>query len=133
MGMTVYRVENVVLVFLGEDNIPAIGPFFPDRDDAVKAVNDYLVNFDRFGLTSGQGRCGVTFTKQPDGRYSLVLKHQDIKLETLKNLDELMLKRFQKGLRKKFFVVTSFCEDEKGHLECLALTKGLGAVLLALN
>jgi len=133
MGIRAYRVEDVVLVFLGEDNIPAIGPFFSERDAAIRAVNEYLVDFDRLGLTSGQARCGVTFIKQPDGRYSLVFNYQGYKLRTLKNLDELMLKRFRKGLHKKLFVVTSFCEGEDGQLECLALTEGLGAVLVALN
>lgn len=131
MGIRVYRVDDMALVFLGEDNIPAIGPFFPAREDAIKAVNGYLADFDRLGFTSGKGRCTVSFSKQPDGRYSLVLYYDKNKMETLKNLDELMLKRFRKGLRKRLFVVTSFCEDEGGHLECLALTEGLGAVLVA--
>lgn len=133
MGMRVYRVENLALMFLGEDNIPAIGPFFCDKEDAVRAINSYLVDFDRLGMASGHARCSVTFFKQPDGRYTLVLNHKGLKLEALKNLDELMLKRFRKGLRKKLFVVTSFCEGKNGDLECLALTQGLGAVLVTLN
>jgi len=133
MGIRVYRVKDVALVFLGGDNIPAIGPFYNNRDDAVRAINDYLVEFDRLGLTSGQSRCSVIFVKQPEGTYSLVLKRNEVRLEALKNLDELMLMRFRKGLRKKLFVVTSFCLDNSGDIECLALTQGLGAVLLALN
>lgn len=133
MGIRVYRAEDKALVFLGEDNIPAIGPLFSKRDDAIRAVKDYLANFNRFGLTSAQGRCSASFVKQADGRYSFVLKYGEVKLEALKNLDELMLKRFRKGLRKKFFIATSFYENEDGQLECLALTEGLGAVLVAIK
>lgn len=133
MGINIHQVDEMMLVFLGDDSIPAIGPFFPDRQDAIQAVHEYLLRFDRLGLTSSRDRCEVTFSRQADGRYSLILNHQNARLEALKNLDELMLKRFRKGLRQRFFVVTSFCEDEKGHLECMALTEGLGAVLLSLG
>jgi hypothetical protein len=133
MGMRGYRVDNLALMFLGEDNIPAIGPFFSDKEDAVRAINSCLVDFDRLGMVSGHSRCSVTFFKQPDGRYTLILNYKGLKLEALKNLDELMLKRFRKGLKKKLFVVTSFYEGKNGDLECLALTQGLGAVLVTLN
>ncbi len=133
MGMRGYRVDNLALMFLGEDNIPAIGPFFSDKEDAVRAINSCLVDFDRPGMVSGHSRCSVTFFKQPDGRYTLILNYKGLKLEALKNLDELMLKRFRKGLKKKLFVVTSFYEGKNGDLECLALTQGLGAVLVTLN
>lgn len=133
MDIRGFGVAEVILVFFGEDNIPAIGPFFTKRDQAIRAVNDYLASVDKIGIASGHNRCSVKFIKQMDGRYSFVLNHGESKLETLKNLDELMLMRFRKGLRKKIFVVTSFCEDENGQLECLAFTEGLGAVLFAAN
>jgi hypothetical protein len=50
-------------------------------------------------------------------------------LETLSNLDELMLLRFKKGLKSKLFILTCFFDGQDAELVCLALTEGVGAVL----
>ena len=48
----------------------------------------------------------------------------------LQDLDELFMKRFLKGFKKKLFILTCFVEGVDG-LECLVLTEGLGAVFYA--
>jgi hypothetical protein len=50
----------------------------------------------------------------------------------LNNLDELLLKRFRKGLKRKLFILTCFVDGVDGQ-ECLVLTEGLGAVFYTPN
>jgi len=122
---------DVALAFLGED-IPAIGPRFKNREDAVKVSRQYL---ERISRLSGVGR-SVTFqivlNEQADGRYSLIVDVSGQMVSRLSNLDELLVKRFRKGLKKKLFILTSFFDGVEG-LECLVLTEGLGAVFYAPN
>ncbi|MHB1041586.1 MAG: hypothetical protein ACYC0Q_01950 [Eubacteriales bacterium] len=117
---------EVSLTFLGE-NIPAIGPRFRDRRVAIKIARRYIEKISK--LTGGDREISVQIAlqKQSDGRYSLVLQGPRFTVGRLYNLDELLLKRFRKGLKKKLFILTCFVDGAEG-LECLVLTEGLGAV-----
>ncbi|MCL6634382.1 MAG: hypothetical protein K6T29_01265 [Peptococcaceae bacterium] len=119
---------DVALAFLGE-NIPAIGPRFKSRDEAVKAARRYLEDIDRLAGQTRETPVQIVLKRQADGRYSLVVEGSRQTVERLNNLDELLLKRFRKGL-KKLFILTCFVEGADG-LECLVLTEGLGAVFYA--
>lgn len=122
---------DVVLAFLGED-IPAIGPRFSHREDAVKAAQQYLEKINELSCRDQNIPFQIVLNKQADGRYSLVIDSSRQIVGALHNLDELLVKRFRKGLKKRIFILTSFvaCADE---LECLVLTEGLGAVFYAPN
>ncbi len=129
MGNRSFVSGDVALTFLGE-NIPAIGPRFENRDEAVKAARNYV---DGIGQLAGETRkkpVQIDFKKQSDGRYSLLVKDSFQTVGKLSNLDELLLKRFRKGLKKNLFILTCFVEGVDG-LECLVLTEGLGAVFYA--
>jgi len=122
---------DVALAFLG-DSIPAIGPVFKDREEAVKSARRYLEGISK--LTGGMRETPVqiALNRQPDGRYSLVVESTCQAVGRLNNLDELFLKRFYKGLKKRLFILTCFVEETNG-LDCLVLTEGLGAVIYAPN
>lgn len=126
--MEIYHTQDVALTFFND--IPAIGPRLPSKEDAFKVAESYLRLMDKLSHEKrGNPRCSMHFLKQTDGRYTLVLKGSDIALETLSNLDELMLQRFKRGLKNKLFILTCFFDDQNGALVNLALTEGVGAVL----
>lgn len=117
---------EIAMALLGED-IPAIGPRLKTRLEAVSAVKKYVSAIE--GLVKCTGHpYRVVFSRQPDGRYVLLIKGAGEKIEILHNLDELTVKRFQRSFKKRLFIITSFFE-EGDRLECLALTEGMGAVL----
>lgn len=122
---------DVALAFLGED-IPAIGPSFNNREDAMKAAQQYLEKINELSGHDQNSPFQIVLNKQADGRYSLVVDSSQQMVSTLNNLDELLVKRFRKGLKKKLFILTCFVEGVDG-LECLVLTEGLGAVFYAPN
>lgn len=122
---------DVALTFLGE-NIPAIGPRFKSREEAVKVARRYLEGINESAGGTRETPVQITLKKQADGRYSLVVEGSRQMVGRLNNLDELLLKRFRKGLKKKLFILTCFVEGADG-LECLVLTEGLGAVFYAPN
>jgi len=126
--LKIYQTSDVALTFFND--IPAIGPRLPNKEDALKVAGSYLQLIDQ--LTQGkQGNpsCSVSFLKQTDGLYTLLLRGSGMALETLSNLDELMLLRFKKGLKSKLFILTCFFNGQDGTVTCLALTEGVGAVL----
>ncbi|MCL6560938.1 MAG: hypothetical protein K6U74_19545 [Firmicutes bacterium] len=120
---------DVALAFLGE-NIPAIGPRFKNKEEAVKVARRYLESINKLAGGSRETPVQIALNRQEDGRYSLVVGGSKETVGKLNNLDELLLKRFRKGLKKKLFILTCFVEEADG-LECLVLTEGLGAVFYA--
>lgn len=122
---------DIALTFLGE-NIPAIGPRFKNREEAVHVARRYLTGINEQAGGTRETPVQIALKKQADGRYSLVVKGSRQTVGKLNNLDELFLKRFRKGLKKKLFILTCFVEGSDG-LECLVLTEGLGAVFFAPN
>ncbi|MCL6559254.1 MAG: hypothetical protein K6U74_10745 [Firmicutes bacterium] len=127
-----YRSINtgeVALTFLGE-NIPAIGPRFKNRDEAIKVARHYLKGINELAGGSRETPVQINLKRQADGRYSLVVQGARQIFGRLNNLDELLLKRFRKGLKKNLFILTCFVEGADG-MECLVLTEGLGAVFYA--
>ncbi|MDD2553312.1 MAG: hypothetical protein PHP51_01900 [Desulfotomaculaceae bacterium] len=124
-----YRSGDMALTFLCE-NIPVIGPRFKNREEAVKKARQYL---DGISKTAGGQRVTpviIEIKRQDDGRYSIILEGFQHSMGKLFNIDELFLKRFSKGLKRKMFILTCFVE-KVDELECLVLTEGLGAVLYA--
>lgn len=125
MSRKIFDAGEVALVLLGE--IPAIGYRFRSRERAVRAAQgllravDYLINSSCFSFYQ------IIFKHQGKGHYALVVKNNTLSLEVLHNLDELLLKRFQKVFRG-LFILSCFYETGD-RLECLAVTDGLGAVL----
>jgi hypothetical protein len=117
-------------MFLG-DGIPAVGPCFKDRTRALQVVRDYLTIFSHQSKDRGaDSHYSVQYFRQKDGRYTLILKHKAVVAHSLCNVDELMWRRFCQGFKHKFFIITTFYECPAGELECLALSEGLGAVLI---
>lgn len=92
-------VGEVALVFLGE-SIPALGPRFQQKEEAVKMACRYLKRVNE--VTGGTGRvpAQISLGRQKDGRYFLVLQISGKTMERLNNIDELLIKRFRKGLKK---------------------------------
>ena len=126
--MIVYRNKDVALTFFND--IPAIGPRLPSKEDAIKVAESYMLLIDKLtGGKKGNPRCRISFLQQTDGLFTLILRGSDIALEALSNLDELLLMRFKKGLKTKLFILTCFFNDHDGNVVCLALTEGIGAVL----
>jgi len=117
---------DCALTFLGE-NIPAIGPRFKSKEEAMKVVRRYLEGIGKLAEGTRETPVQITLKKQVDGRYSLLVEDSRQVVGRLDNLDELLLKRFSKGLKKKLFILTCFVEGADD-LECLVLTEGLGAV-----
>ncbi len=126
--MKIYRTKDVALTFIND--IPAIGPLLPSREDALKVIKIYLGLIEK--LTRGKKeyqKCSLRFIKQKDGRFTLVVRGQGMAIETLSNLDELTLQRFKRGLKGNMFILTCFFERPGGNPVCLALSEGMGAVL----
>jgi len=118
---------EIALTFLGK-NIPAIGPKFKSKEEAVECAHNYLKMFS--WASGGCKRLPVKlfFQKKPCGKYTLILKGGDVTLGRLEDLDEVTSKRLEKGLKNCLFILTPFVE-RAGGLECLVLTEGLGAVI----
>ncbi|ACV61145.1 hypothetical protein Dtox_0192 [Desulfofarcimen acetoxidans DSM 771] len=122
--------QEVALVLLGT-GIPAIGPKLQNKKDAEDVVRSYVLAIHNLIMKAGESPYKVLFQKQEDGRYSVLMDGSGASVKILTNLDELMLRRFRHAFQKNMFILTSFCEEANGCLECLALTEGLGAVLYA--
>ncbi len=120
---------DIALAFLG-DNIPAIGPRFKSREEAVKVARHYLEGINKLSCDTRETPVQIALNRQDDGRYSLVVEGSRQIVGKLANLDELFMKRFCRGLKKQLFILTCFVEEVDG-LECLVLTEGLGAVFYA--
>ncbi|RJQ27505.1 MAG: hypothetical protein C4589_08310 [Peptococcaceae bacterium] len=95
LGLT----RGVSLSFLGE-NIPALGPRFQKKEEAVKVARQYIKRINE--VTGGARRAPVQISlgRQQDGRYFLILQTAGKTMERLNNIDELLIKRFRKGLKK---------------------------------
>ena len=122
---------DIALTFLGE-NIPVIGPRFKNREEAIKVARHYLEEIEEIKGMTRKTPVKIEIKKQADGRFSLMMEGFRHAWGELYNLDELFLKRFCKGLKKKLFILSCFVEEVDG-LECLVLTEGLGAVFYAPN
>jgi len=122
---------DIALTFLGE-NIPVIGPRFKNREEAIKVARHYLEEIEEMKGMTRKTPVKIEIKKQADGRFSLMVEGFRHTWGELYNLDELFLKRFCKGLKKKLFILSCFVEEVDG-LECLVLTEGLGAVFYAPN
>jgi hypothetical protein len=122
---------DAALTFLGE-NIPAIGPRFNNREEALAVARQYLEGIHQISGKSRKTPVQISLNRQADGRYSLVVMGSRQMISELNNLDELLLKRFRKGLKKKLFILTCFVDGADGQ-ECLVLTEGLGAVFYTPN
>jgi hypothetical protein len=94
-------VRGVALSFLGKD-IPALGPRFQKKEEAIKVARQYLKRISE--VTGGIRRAPVQISlgRQQDGRYFLILQTAGKAMERLDNIDELLIKRFRKGLKKTF-------------------------------
>jgi hypothetical protein len=122
---------EAALTFLGE-NIPAIGPRFENRDEAIKVARLYFERINELTRGAREIPVQITLEKQDDGRYSLLLDSARFTVGKLYNLDELLLKKFRKSLKKKLFILTCFVNGTEDP-ECLVLTEGLGAVFYTPN
>lgn len=122
---------DVALTFLGE-NIPAIGPRFNNREEALRVARHYLQGINKLAGGNRETPVEIALNRQTDGRFSLIVEGAGQTVGRISNLDELLLKRFRKGLKKKLFILTCFVDGVEG-LECLVLTEGLGAVFYAPN
>ncbi len=120
---------DMAMTFLCE-NIPAIGPTFKNREEAVRKARQYLEGIDKSAGELRETPVKIEIKKQADGRYSIMVEGFQHTMGRLLNIDELFLKRFCKGLKKRMFILTCFVE-KVDELECLVLTEGLGAVLYA--
>ncbi|MCL6446538.1 MAG: hypothetical protein K6U04_00040 [Armatimonadetes bacterium] len=125
MGQDISRAGKIALVMLGE--VPAIGPSFRRKEEARWNAQGLLKKIDHFLQEAHLHPYRVMFQRQADGCSTLVIKSGTAAVEILANMDELLLKRFQKVFRN-LFILTCFYEGD-GKLECLAVTEGLGAVL----
>lgn len=126
--MKVYQTNDVALTFFND--IPAIGPRLPSKDEAMKVAENHLQLIDKLAQGGKNNpRCSISFLKQTDGLYTLILRGSGMTIKILSNLDELMLQRFKKGLKNKLFILTCFFDNQEGDVVCLALTEGVGAVL----
>lgn len=125
MGQDIYRAGMIALVMLGE--VPAIGPSFWKKEEARGSAQLLLKKIDCFLQEAHLHPYRIMFRRQVDGCYTLVIKSGTVAVDILANMDELLLKRFQKVFRH-LFILTCFYE-RNGKLECLAVTEGLGAVL----
>ncbi|MDD2444237.1 MAG: hypothetical protein PHS52_07040 [Desulfotomaculaceae bacterium] len=120
---------DVVLTFLGE-NIPVIGPRFKSRCHALKVARDCMEEINNLTGGARETPVQIILKRQSNGRYSLAIEGLCKMLGELGNLDELFLKRFYNGLKKKLFIWTCFVEEAED-MECLVVTEGLGAVFYA--
>lgn len=118
---------GLALILLGE-NIPAIGPRLQNRADAIHEARRFMEAIDRLIVQAGVKSYRMIMLRQPDGRFTLLIRGGKVTLEALRDMDELLLRRFQKASRRGLFILTCFFEGENG-MECLAVTDGLGAVM----
>ncbi|MDD3653205.1 MAG: hypothetical protein PHO01_03305 [Desulfotomaculaceae bacterium] len=129
MKLTTVVSGDMALAFLGED-IPAIGPRFKSKEAAVKAARQYLEKISEISEEGQNTAFQIVLSRQVDGLYSLVIDSASQVVGRLNNLDELLVKRFRRGLNRKLFILTCFVDSVEGQ-ECLVLTEGLGAVFYA--
>lgn len=128
MSGHVYRSAGIALILL-RDEVPVIGPVLKSREEAVRVVETYL-NFMEKPIVKNLQGFTIDLLRQIDGRYTMIIRGLTGVIATLRNVDELMLKRLWRGgSGKRFFILTSFFENERGEPECLALTEGMGAVV----
>lgn len=120
---------DMALAFLGED-IPAIGPRFSNKEAAVQVARQYLETISELSDEGRNTAFQIILNRQADGLFSLVIDGAGQVVGKLNNLDELLVKRFRKGLNRKLFILTCFVDGVEGQ-ECLVLTEGLGAVFYA--
>ena len=120
---------EIALTFLG-DNIPAIGPKFTDREEAVLTARRYLQGINQMAGGNRNNTLKIAFKRQADGRYSLVMEGSRQLIGKLQDLDELFMKWCLKRLSIMLVILSCFVEGVDG-LECLVLTEGLGAVFYA--
>jgi len=113
------------LVVLGE--VPALGPCFQRKEEAVRKMNLLLATIAGLTNQTPVAPYQIILKRQVDGCYTLAIKSDAVTIDVLANIDELLLKRFQKVFRN-LFILTCFYETA-GKPECLAVTDGLGAVL----
>ncbi len=125
MGSGISCAGELALVMLGE--VPAIGPRFRQKEEAVRKMSLLLKAIDGLLGEAHLSPYQIMFRRQADGCYTLVIKSGEVAVDLLSDLDELLLKRFRKVFRS-LFILTCFYEAD-GKLECLAVTEGLGAVL----
>jgi len=116
---------SIALVLLGE--VPALGPFFKKKEEAICASRPLLQKIDRLIGTGCVHPYQITFKWQMNRCYTLVIKSRAITVNVLFDIDELLLRRFQKVFRS-LFILTCFYGFAENP-ECLAVTEGLGAVL----
>lgn len=110
------------------DDIPVLGAKFGDRARALKAARE-LVGRVKSGHAAEDPRVHIRLEQEEDGRFTLAIDSGAVALTRLRGLDELLLRRFRKALKKNVFILTSFVERSDGRLECLVLTEGLGVVV----
>jgi hypothetical protein len=111
------------------DDIPVLGVKFGDRARALQAARELVQRAKVMGPGGQNPRVDVRFEQQKDGRFTLAINCGPAALACLCGLDELLLRRFRKAMKKNVFILTSFVERSDGQLECLVLTEGLGVVV----
>ncbi|MBE3588265.1 MAG: hypothetical protein IMW93_06885 [Thermoanaerobacteraceae bacterium] len=119
--------HRIALVMLG-GKIPAIGPRVKVRREAVVIARRYMEKIDRMIAGCRSSSYSILLLRQHNGLYTLRLCGGGMSMEILQDMDELLLWRFRKVLHRGLFILTAFCQGERG-LECLAVTEGLGAVI----
>jgi len=120
---------DIALVLLGE--VPAIGPFFKKKEDAIYALHHLMEKIDRLISTALIHPYQIMFKRQMNRCYTLVIKSREVAVNVLSDIDELLLRRFRKIFRSLFILTCFYGSADK--LECLAVTEGLGAVLYSCN
>jgi len=111
------------------DDIPVLGVKFGDRARALQAARELVGRVKVVGPGGQDPRVDIRFEQQADGRFILAIDCGSVALTRLCGLDELLLRRFRKAMKKNVFILTSFVERPDGQLECLVLTEGLGVVV----
>lgn len=122
--------SDIALAFLGDD-IPALGPKLSGHEQAVTVVRHYARIVEEIKPAAKNNSLRVTFHRQRDGRYTLIIRSAKLHWQVMRNIDELMLWRLKKAFRRHLVVLTSFYYSTDKGLQCLALTDGLGVVLWA--
>lgn len=120
---------NIALVLLGE--VPALGPFFKKKEEALNASRPLLQKIDGLIEAGYIHSYKIIFKRQKNNCYTLVVKNRAMAVNILFDIDELLLRRFQKVFRSLFILTCFYGMAEKP--ECLAVTEGLGAVLYFCN
>ena len=119
---------------LTSDGIPILGGIFKTEKDAVNVVKDYIKlakkkqNLQPKELGED---ISLEFIRQIDRRFKLIVNFGDTigYLEELANVDELMLWKFKKNLKKKrYFILTSFYTKDNQLLSTV-FSQSLGLVI----